>query len=155
MTTRRMLFGTALVLSTLMTHPAAARQEAYVQFMGAYGEDYGTATLSQTPNGVLIRTALKGLPSGEVGLRIHAVGQCTPPFSSAGGVFDPGGDMPNIVVSPIGEAALELLNNQVTLERGRPNSLIGGRGTALVVHVPRGGRGSDATIRMACGVIRP
>ena len=150
MSIHRSVFG--LVLLGLMLAPliAGAKPVAYVQFVGAYGEDYGTATLTQTPRGVLIKAALKGLPPGEAVLRIHAVGACSPPFSSAGGAFEAAGEMPRINVSGA-ETSVEILNTRVTLERGGDNSLIDGRGTALIVHVRRG---SNSTMRMACGVVR-
>lgn len=154
MTLQRTLIG--LALSALLSLPfaAGARDTAYVQFVGAFGEDYGTATLTQTPKGVQIRAALKGLPPGDVVLRIHAVGACSPPFSSAGARFEPAGELPRIVVGPGGEAAVDVLAEAVTLERGSASSLVDGRGTALIVHVRRGGQNSTATLRMACGVIR-
>lgn len=152
MSLHRTLCSLTLIVLLSIATGAHAQAKAYVQFVGAYGEDYGTATLTQTPKGVLIKTALKGLPAGEVALRIHAVGVCSPPFSSAGGSFEAAGEMPGIGIAPSGEASVELLNNRVTLERGSANSLIDGRGTALIVHVRRS---STATMRMACGVIRP
>lgn len=154
MTLKRTLIGLMLPALLLLPATAGARDTAYVQFVGAFGEDYGTATLTQTPKGVQIRAALKGLPPGEVILRIHAVGTCSPPFSSAGGRFEPASELPRIVVGPGGEAAVDLLEDTVTLERGSANSLVDGRGTSLIVHVRRGGQNSSATLRMACGVIR-
>lgn len=141
----------ALLQGASITH---AQPTAYVQFVGAFGEDAGTATLTQTPKGVQIRAALKGLPPGEVVLRIHAVGACSPPFSSAGGRFEAARELPRIEVGLGGEATVEVLEDSVTLERGSANSLVDGRGTSLIVHVRRGGQGSNATLRMACGVIR-
>jgi superoxide dismutase, Cu-Zn family len=145
--TRLVVLGLMLASAT-----ADARSTAYVQFMGAYGEDYGTATLTQTPKGVQIHAVLKGLPPGEAVLRIHTVGACSPPFSSAGEALEAAGELPKVNIEPSGEASVEILNNRVTLERGSANSLIDGRGTALIVHVRRG---SNTTMRMACGVIRP
>lgn len=152
MSLHRKLFGLILLGLMLLPVVANARTMAYVQFMGAYGEDYGTATLTQTPKGVQIEASLKGLPPGEAVLRIHGVGACSPPFSSAGGAFEAAGEMPRVRIGPGGEASVALLNSLVTLERGSSNSLIDGRGTSLIVHVRRS---SNATMRMACGVIRP
>ena len=148
----RNLFGFVLLALLLAPVSANAQLMAYVQFMGGYGEDYGTATLTQTPKGVQIQAALKGLPPGEVVLRIHAVGACSPPFSSAGGAFEVAGEMPKVNIGTDGNASVDILNNRVTLERGSNNSLTDGRGTSLIVHARRG---SNTTMRMACGVIRP
>lgn len=152
MSPHRSLFVLALLGLMLAPVTVAAQAMTYVQFMGAYGEDYGTATLTQTPKGVQIQAALKGLPPGEAVLRIHAVGACSPPFSSAGGTFEAAGEMSGFNIGPGGEASIERINNRVTLERGSGNSLLDGRGTSLIVHIRRS---SNATMRMACGVIRP
>ena len=40
--------------------------------------------------GVLLNLAIKGLPAGEHAFHVHAVGKCEPPFTSAGGHFNPG-----------------------------------------------------------------
>lgn len=166
------LRGLALATSLALAAPAIAAQTANAQIKGANGEDHGTATFTQTPSGVLIKAQLKGLPPGEKGFHIHAVGECVPPFTSAGGHFNPGGkkhglmspdgphagDMPNIHVGASGELTIEVLNTFVTLETGKPNSLIGGKGTSLMVHAKHDDHASDpageAGPRIACGVIR-
>ena len=55
------------------------------------GEAIGTATFTETPNGVLIRAELQGLEPGEHGYHIHQTGQCDAEggFESAGGHFNP------------------------------------------------------------------
>ena len=51
------------------------------------------ATLSETPNGVLIRLNLRpkpdGISPGPHAIHIHDVGKCAPPFKSAGEHFNP------------------------------------------------------------------
>lgn len=166
------LRGLALVGGLALAAPALAVQPATAKFMGANGEDHGSATLIQTPSGVLIQATLKGLPPGEKGFHIHAVGLCEPPFASAGGHFNPygkkhglmsadgphAGDMPNIHIGASGELTIEVLNTFVTLEDGKPNSLRGGKGTSLMVHAKHDDHASDpagdAGPRIACGVIR-
>ena len=162
----------ALATGIVFTAPALAMQTATARFVGANGEDHGSATLTQTPSGVLIKATLSGLPPGEKGFHIHGVGECTPPFSSAGGHFNPdgrkhglmspggphAGDMPNIHIGASGELKVDVLNTFVTLEEGKPNSLIGGKGTALMIHAKHDDHASDpageAGARIACGVIR-
>jgi Cu-Zn family superoxide dismutase len=135
------------------------------------GKQVGVATLIQTPQGVRIAVTGQRLPPGPKGLHIHEVGRCEPPdFASAGGHFNPtrkkhgrenpegphAGDLPNLDVAPSGEGGVDITTNAVTLGPG-PNSLLGDRGTALVVHAgpddyktdPAGNSGA----RIACGVI--
>ena len=155
----------------LMTAPVTA-QSAKAALKNADGKDVGTAELAQTPSGVLISLAVKGLPAGEHALHIHAVGKCEPPFTSAGGHFNPGskkhglmapeghhaGDMPNLHIPATGEIAVEVLNAAVTLEKGKPNSVFGPDGTAIVVHAGKDDYKTDPTGeaggRIACGVIQ-
>ncbi len=159
----------ALIVAT--SFPASA-QTANATLKNAEGKDVGTATLAQTPHGVLVRLSLKGMPAGERAFHIHAVGKCEPPFASAGGHFNPGGkkhgilvsegahagDMPNLHVPASGELVVEVMNAAVTLEKNRPNSLFHSDGTALVIHAGkddyRSDPAGDAGGRIACGVIQ-
>ena len=58
--------GTVAVAASLLTLTAvaAAAQSAKATLKNAEGKDVGTAALSQTPAGVLLRLSLKGLPPG-------------------------------------------------------------------------------------------
>jgi Cu-Zn family superoxide dismutase len=150
---------------------SAAAQSAKATLKSADGKEVGTAALTETPAGVLIRVTVNGLPPGERAFHIHGVGKCEPPFTSAGPHFNPGGkkhglmaseghhagDMPNLHVPANGEIVVEVLNPEVTLEKGKPGSLLGGQGTALVVHAGKDDYKSDpagdAGGRIACGLI--
>lgn len=151
--------------------PAAA-QTASAPLKDAQGKEVGSANLVQTPRGVLINLSVKGLPPGEHAFHVHAVGKCEPPFTTAGGHFNPdhkkhglmaaegahAGDMPNLHIPQSGDLTVEVLNAAVTLEKGKPNSLFDGDGSALVIHAgtddyktdPTG----DAGGRIACGVVQ-
>jgi Cu-Zn family superoxide dismutase len=136
----------------------------------ASGQSVGTATLTETPHGVLIRAELNNLPPGEHGLHIHETGQCTPPFETAGGHFNPAGaqhgllneagphagDMPNIHVPDGGAITVEVLNTFVTLSGGA-TSLMDADGSALMIHAMADDYTTDpageAGDRIACGVI--
>jgi len=113
---------------------------------------------------------VKGLPAGEHAFHIHAVGKCEPPFDSAGGHFNPAqhkhgimageghaGDMPNLFVPASGELTVEILNTNVTLAKGKPNSLFDADGSAVVIHAGPDDYKSDpagnAGGRIACGVV--
>jgi Cu-Zn family superoxide dismutase len=144
-----------------------------VTFRNAKKQPIGDAVLRQTPNGVLITMALRDLPQGEHGFHIHESGKCEPPFESAGGHFNPAGkkhgfevaqgphagDLPNLIVPENGRVKLEYLARDVTLEEGKPGTLLDKDGAALVVHAgpddyttdPAGASGA----RIACGSIVP
>jgi superoxide dismutase, Cu-Zn family len=165
--------GTLTVSAMLLALAAAsaAAQSAKATLKSADGKEVGTAALTETPAGVLIRVTVNGLPPGERAFHIHGVGKCEPPFTSAGPHFNPGGkkhglmaseghhagDMPNLHVPANGELVVEVLNPDVTLEKGKPGSLLGGQGTALVVHAGKDDYKSDpagdAGGRIACGLI--
>jgi Cu-Zn family superoxide dismutase len=157
--------------------PAARQQQpagvdnARVQLADSSGRRIGEASLQQTPNGVIMTLDLSGAPPGSHGLHFHAVGECQPPFTSAGPHFNPtgrahglrnpngphAGDMPNVYVPESGALRADLLVTGVSLQPG-PNSLLDADGSALVLHAfaddyvtdPSGGSGA----RIACGVVR-
>ena len=150
---------------------SAAAQTAKANLRNAEGKEVGSAALTQTPAGVLITLSVKGLPAGEHAFHVHAVGKCEPPFTTAGGHFNPekkkhgmmatdgphAGDMPNLHVPTSGELAVDVLNAAVTLEKGKANSLFGPEGTALIIHAGKDDYKTDPTGeaggRIACGLV--
>jgi Cu-Zn family superoxide dismutase len=132
------------------------------------GTQVGTATLVQDDRGVRIAIGVKGLPPGRHGFHFHAVGRCDgPDFTSAGGHFNPGkkphgppgspashaGDLPDLVASADGSAAVGFIAPGVTLGPG-PASLLGGAGTALVLTAgPEEGHDAPGGKRLSCGVV--
>jgi len=159
----------ALVLAA--TALPAAAQTAKATLKTADGKDAGSASLTQTPAGVLIALSVKNLPAGEHAFHVHAVGKCEAPFTSAGGHFNPdskkhglmasdghhAGDMPNLHIAASGEISVEVVNASITLDKGKPNSVFGPNGTAIVVHAGKDDYKTDPTGdaggRIACGVI--
>lgn len=166
----RCMMAAMVCVSVGAIAPAAA-QTAKSALKNADGKPVGSAVLTQTPAGVLIRLALEGLPPGEHAFHVHGVGKCEAPFTSAGGHFNPAGkkhgilaadghhagDMPNLHIPSTGALSVEILNAAVTLEKDRPNSLFGPQGTALIIHAGKDDYKSDPTGeaggRIACGLI--
>jgi len=151
--------------------PAAA-QTASATLKTADGKDAGTVKLAQMPGGVLLTLSVKGLPAGEKAFHVHAVGKCEPPFTTAGGHFNPdqkkhgmmspegshAGDMPNLHIPASGDLTVEVLNAAITLEKGKANSVFDADGSAIVIHAGKDDYKSDpagdAGARIACGIIQ-
>lgn len=167
---RLTLGATGAFLFAVSALPAAA-QTANAILKNASGKEVGAVNLIETHHGVLINLQVKGLPPGEHAFHFHAVGKCEPPFTSAGGHFNPAGkkhgllaaeghhagDMPNLHIPQSGDLNVEVLNTDVTLEKGKPNSLIDADGASAVIHAGTDDYKSDpagnAGDRIACGVI--
>jgi superoxide dismutase, Cu-Zn family len=170
------VFGAGLVVSGCAgaagDRPASAPLTAGAALRNKDGQQVGAATLIETPDGVRIAVTGYRLPPGPKGLHVHTVGQCEPPeFTTSGDHFNPGnrkhglknpdgphaGDLPSLNVTAAGEGGIDYLNKLVTLRSGRPDSLVDGRGTAVIIHAgpdddmtdPAGNSGA----RIACGVI--
>ncbi len=155
------------------SQPAQAADLVSVALIGAQGQTLGTATLEQTPAGVLISVSASGIAAGEHAFHVHEKGLCDAAggFASAGGHFAPGGtahgyrdakghhagDMPNLFAAADGKLQAQVLNNAVTLGETGAGALFDANGSALVIH---GGADDFATqpsgaagTRLACAVI--
>jgi Cu-Zn family superoxide dismutase len=135
-----------------------------VALLNATGVSVGTVEMQPRSGGTYIRVEVQGLPPGEHGLHLHAVGKCEgPAFQSAGAHWNPAarqhghlnpqgahlGDLPNLTVSANGNGRLVfLVNGDVSNDSD---------GTSLVVHAkpddyrtdPSGNSGD----RIACAVL--
>ena len=148
--------------------PSAATATAPMK--NAAGRDLGTLTLTDTPQGIMVMGNLTGLTPGEHGVHIHTVGQCQPPFTSAGAHWNPTnrqhgslnpqgphlGDMPNITVAADSSASVHLTTATGGTLHGA-NLVMDVDGASVVVHTkaddlrtdPSGNSGD----RVACGVV--
>lgn len=161
------LLATCVVLGALDAHS----QQATATFLNPDRKPIGTATLTQTPSGVLIDVTVNGVPAGAHAFHVHQTGTCEAPnFTSAGDHYNPSGakhgygagsthhagDMPNQFVQDGGVLRAQVLNPQVTLGAGK-TTLFDADGSALIIHVgaddytsqPAGAAGD----RFACAVI--
>ena len=158
--------GAAFSLSVQAQSPTAK-----ASLKDATGKDVGTVQLVQTPHGVLLRMSLKGVAPGEHAFHVHAVGKCEPPFTSAGGHFNPAskkhgmeategshaGDMPNLYIPANGELKIDVANPMISLVKGQPNSVFDTDGSAIIIHAGPDDYKTDPTgnagDRIVCGVI--
>ncbi|MDQ4077844.1 MAG: superoxide dismutase family protein [Chloroflexota bacterium] len=151
--------------------------QARADIFSVTGVDLGDATFTQLEDGrVRVEVQVAGFDpvpgGGDHGIHIHAVGQCTPDFSAAGGHFNPtnashglldpegphAGDLPNMHFFADGSGVYEAITDLITLSPG-PRSIFDADGSAIVIHAapddlvsdPAGNSGD----RIGCGVIMP
>jgi superoxide dismutase, Cu-Zn family len=172
--TRFLLLPTALLLTCVVGGPLGAQdQQAHATFVNAAGTPIGTATLRQTPGGVLIDINVARVPPGAHALHIHETGTCdAPAFTSAGDPYNPtgakhgfvadsaphAGDLPNQFVQHDGVLQAHVFTPQITLGAGT-GTLFDADGSALIIHNQADDYASqpagEAGDRLACAVIRP
>jgi len=142
---------------------------ATATIMDAQGKRVGNATFTDSYAGVLVDGTVSDLGLGSHGVHIHAIGKCEPPFTTAGGHFNPTtrqhgfqnqhgphlGDLPNINTPGAGTLHFEFVLPNVTL-KGQ-NALLDADGAAIVIHAGRDDYKTDPAGssggRIACGVI--
>ena len=135
----------------------------------AAGRRVGSVAFSETYAGLLVRGSVSDLGLGAHGIHLHAVGKCEPPFTTAGGHFNPEGrvhgfnnqhghhlgDMPNIVTPAAGRLEFEFVVPDVSLKG--VNGILDADGAAIVVHASADDYATDPAgnsgARVACGVI--
>lgn len=144
-----LVVGAAIAAGNLAVAGAASSPK--VPVINSDKQEIGQVTALDTPNGVLIRLELNAKPAkltpGIHAVHIHEVGECVPPFKSAGAHFNPfnkkhgfltkdgkhTGDLPNIHVPENAPLAVEFFVPQLTF-KGDKTSLFDADGSALVIH---------------------
>lgn len=145
----------------------------------ANGDKVGFAVLKERHGEVEVSAKVWRVEPGFHGFHVHEVGECVPPFTSAGGHFNPtdaphgdhAGDMPSLLVNQDGSAELEFETDRFALA-----DLFDADGSAVIVHAGRDNFASvpdryhshtedtfgpdsetlatgDAGARAACGVV--
>jgi Cu-Zn family superoxide dismutase len=168
----------ALIGAVALALPGAALAQqatpltAIATFIDAQGVEIGTATLTQTAEGVTITGTVNGIPAGEHGFHVHAIGDCTTAnkFEAAGGHFTPTGhmhglenpagphegDIVNQTADAQGVVQLNTVNTMISLEDG-PASVFDADGSSLMLHAAPDNNRTDPSgnsgDRIACAVI--
>lgn len=173
----RTLMGTTLLLiMSLAVFIAPARAwnlSAEAKLYDTNGNQVGKARLTQEEGRVAVHVRVHDLPPGFHGFHVHAVGECNPPFTSAGGHFDlnarthrdHSGDLPVLLVNSDGTA-----NAKVNTDRFVVADLFDADGSAMIIHASPDNYANipnryvaepdattlatgDAGGRIACGVV--
>ncbi|OWW19946.1 superoxide dismutase family protein [Noviherbaspirillum denitrificans] len=170
--------GAALIaiasLAALSAPAMAQNSSADAKLYNAAGNPVGKVRISQEGNGdVSIQAQVHDLPPGFHGFHVHAVGQCTPPFTSAGGHFDltphthrdHSGDFPVLLVNADGTGQARFNTDRFAVA-----DLFDGDGSAIIIHAGPDNYANiptryvaepdattlatgDAGARIACGVV--
>lgn len=155
--------------------------KAHADLINNDGEVIGHADFKQGADGVLIHVAVQGLPPGEKGFHIHAVGDCgvhnhgesqaKTDFNAAKGhitsegrqhgLLNPEGhhegDLPNLIVADDGTAHAEVTAHGLTLLGGEL-ALLDEDGSAIMIHAEPDDHMSQpiggSGARISCGVIQ-
>lgn len=164
--------GLVGLVAMAFTRARAGDATATAEMLNAEGKKIGSASFSETADGVKIHVRLEKLPPGMHAMHIHTVGEChNPDFKSSGAHFNPfgkkhgarnpdgphAGDLPNFEVKADGTAEIDVTAKLVTLKEGK-NSLFQTGGTCLMIHEKADDESTDPTgnagERLACGVIK-
>lgn len=165
--TNRILAATCLFALAAMSASAQMSMRASATLQDATGQVVGEVSLTEGAYGTLVQASLRGIPPGVHAFHVHAVGMCEPPFTSAGGHYNPvgsnhgfmdqdgmhAGDLPNVHVPSSGELEFEAFASRVRLDA----ALFDSDGAAIVMHQGpddyKSDPAGDAGPRIACGVI--
>lgn len=177
---RNALFGLAMALtvgslSTLVAAETDERRETTAVVYDVAGDQIGVVTFTHQDGKMVVHAQLSALTEGFHGFHVHAVGECSGNFTSAGSHLDPSGshhhaghygDMPALLANADGRAELLFVSDRLTMA-----DLLDADGSAVIVHADPDNYGhiptryapepdattlgtGDAGPRIACGVIQ-
>ena len=169
---KKILIGLTMLFLVLVSSGFEAGPKLNVDLINSEGNKVGTASLSETPEGVKILIKAEGLEPGVKAIHIHQTALCEKPdFETAGPHFNPfgkehgfenpkgfhAGDLPNLKIGEDGKVEVEIVSAEVTLIPGKENSLLDEDGSSIIIHEkaddyktdPSGNSGK----RIVCGAI--
>jgi len=158
------LGGVAMATTSVAANDGAA--DAWAVLKDGNGDTVGFALFTEDAAGAMnVNVHVRAMAPGRHGIHVHAVGNCeSAGFTSAGSHHNPSGalhgqhagDLPNLVVNRSRHGHLNTKLARFTLADG-PTAVLGGDGSALVVHASADDYVTDPTgnsgARIACGVI--
>lgn len=168
------LFFCLILLLQGVAHAGSASAILYKATDTGNGDAVGTVTFSDSDDGLVIKTDLKGLPPGKRGFHVHEKPDCSPVSKdgkmthagAAGGHYDPDktgkhlgpgggghkGDLPVLTVAEDGTAKVVMTLKGVKAEEFKNRSLMihAGGDNYSDEPEPLGGGGP----RIACGIIQ-
>jgi Cu-Zn family superoxide dismutase len=162
-------WGVAALLAIRCWVASAETGRAVIQGISEGSSVSGTATLADTPEGLMVSIRVAGVAPGQHGWHIHEFGGCGDGGNAAGGHYNPAGvphgflpkdglakahpgDLGNIEVGPDGSGALTVTLPGVMLQSGTYN--VAGR--AIILHEKMDDFGQptgNAGGRIGCGPI--
>lgn len=125
-------------LAVLIAPASANDSGAEAKIYDRSGNEIGKLTLDSQENGnVVVQVRVHDLPPGFHGFHVHAVGECTPPFTTAGSHFDMdkhthgnhSGDLPVLQVNADGTGKAT-----VNTARFAIADLFDADGSAIIIH---------------------
>ena len=164
-----------VILSACTPQKEAAKADVHLVSAGGTGDEIGTVTFTDTPNGLQVDVDLHDLPQGEHGFHIHQNASCEPAIDkdgikkaalAAGGHYDPDhtgkhlgpdnvghkGDLPVLNVAQDGTVKTTFFVQNLTAAEAKNHSIMIHAGGDNYADTPQPLGGGGA--RIACGVIK-
>jgi superoxide dismutase, Cu-Zn family len=115
-------------------------KRARAELRDASGQRVGVAVLTERRGKTEVEAEVWRVAPGFHGFHVHAVGECVPPFTSAGGHYNPtgvahgdhAGDLPSLLVNQDGTGELEFETDRFSVDE-----LFDADGSAMIVHAGR------------------
>jgi superoxide dismutase, Cu-Zn family len=132
--------GIGVALATGDDDDGRSGKRAWTVLRDTSGQRVGVAVFEESRGKTSVEAEVWRVAPGFHGFHVHAVGQCVPPFDSAGGHYNPtgaahgdhAGDLPSLLVNRDGTGELEFETDRFSLR-----DLFDGDGSALMVHAGR------------------